>query len=179
MSHSLPILKNARIASPCNVAWSSMQGDDRTRYCHECNKRVYNLIGMNDGDVAQLFEAQGHDLCVQLYQRLDGTLMTEDCPTGIRAARRQWRRAMRALGAVATLLLTAGWARGHFAPHGGGLRTVRPFADVASWFAPAPALRSTPPVTRVRGRVRLVPPASATPPTPSASSSSSSQGGAS
>ncbi|MCB9852147.1 MAG: hypothetical protein H6819_03555 [Phycisphaerales bacterium] len=151
----LPILENSRIASPCNVAWASMQGDDRSRYCGECNTRVYNLVGMSDDEVAQLFEAHGHDLCIRVYQRHDGTLMTQDCPMGLHAARKRMRRAVSALGAAASFLLAAGVIRGQAFSRSGGLLTMRPFAQIANWLSPMPVLRAAP----TMGRRSYAPPA--------------------
>ena len=159
MSHSLPILKNIRIASPCDVPWASMQGDDRTRFCGACEKRVHNLVGMSEAEIAALFDAQGDDLCITLYQRHDGTLIAEDCPTGLRAARKRFRRAMSALGAAAAFLLTAGLVRGQFGSQRTGMRTMSPFAQAASWWSPAPIIRLRPkPPVRLTGRTRIVRP---------------------
>jgi hypothetical protein len=70
------LLKHLRVASPCDAAWDAMEGDDLVRFCQHCRKNVYNLF----------------------YRRADGTLLTDDCPVGLRAARR-WLLAQ--IGAVA------------------------------------------------------------------------------
>lgn len=140
---TLPILENARIASPCNVSWASMKGDERTRYCDQCNHRVYNLVGMSESEVAQLFESQGDDLCIRLYQRPDGTLLTEDCPVGLRAVRKRVRRALATVGAAAAFLLTAGLARSHFDPTRRSLRVMSPYSRIANWLNPAPLIPAT------------------------------------
>ncbi|HPF38922.1 MAG TPA: hypothetical protein P5081_06170 [Phycisphaerae bacterium] len=159
MAKPLRILENVRIASPCDVPWSSMAGDERTRYCGECEKRVHNLIGMSDTEIAALFAAQGTDLCIRLYERRDGTLMAEDCPNGLLAARRRLRRAIGALGAAAAVLLTAGLTRSQFARGAGrSLADISPFRQIANWFAPAPITITTPTSTRLTaGRMRVVP----------------------
>lgn len=155
MTTQLPILQTIRIASPCNVAWASMQGNERTRYCGACEKRVYNLVGMSDGAVAELFESQGDDVCIRLYQRHDGTLMTQDCPTGFLAARRRFRRTIGAIGAVATFLLTAGIVRGQLSSRGGSIISMRPFAQIANWLSPTPVTPARP--TMVMGKRIAVP----------------------
>ena len=45
-------------------------------------------------------ETEGR-LCVRFYQRFDGTVLTRDCPVGVRAARRRLARTI----ACATMLL--------------------------------------------------------------------------
>ncbi|MCA9256869.1 MAG: hypothetical protein KDA33_14570 [Phycisphaerales bacterium] len=164
MKQPLRILDNVRIASPCDVPWSSMTGDERTRYCGQCEKRVHNLIGMSDSEIASLFAAQGTNLCIRLYERRDGTLMAEDCPKGLLAARRRIRRALGALGAAAAVLLTAGLARSQITRGASrSLADMSPFRQIANWFAPAPIMMTPPPGTRVTaGRMRLVPAPSST-----------------
>lgn len=93
-----PNLDDLRIASPCNVPWETMSGDDRTRFCSQCSKNVYNLSAMSR-DKAEKFVAEnilgrtdddaGKPLpCIQFYRRADGTILTEDCPVGLRRIRR-------------------------------------------------------------------------------------------
>jgi hypothetical protein len=138
MSRRLPILDDARIASPCDKSWQVMSGDDRTRFCDSCEKHVYNLIGMSDDAVEALIsEKEGH-LCVRLYQRADGTLLTSDCPVGLRAVRRKLTRAVGAVAACMAMLMTAvtfgafnGWSRWR-------VRDTQPFSRIANWYSPPP-----------------------------------------
>ncbi|MCA9256868.1 MAG: hypothetical protein KDA33_14565 [Phycisphaerales bacterium] len=141
MSHSLPILENARVASPCNVPWSSMKGDDRVRFCGVCEKQVFNLIGMSDDDVTALIIEKQGKLCVQAYQRPDGTLLTSDCPVGLRAARKKLARAVAALAACFGMLLTATTFGVVGRTSALRLRLLQPFQQFANWIAP-PMLRS-------------------------------------
>jgi hypothetical protein len=59
-----------------------MAGDDRVRFCGECRKNVYDLRGMRREEAEGLLRERGGDLCVRLYRRADGTVLTEDCPVG-------------------------------------------------------------------------------------------------
>lgn len=87
---ALPLLDQVRVASPCNADWNEMVGDERVRFCLSCDKNVYNLSSMNRDDAeALLRERLGNDLCVRFYQRADGTILTQDCPTGVRKKRRK------------------------------------------------------------------------------------------
>lgn len=71
-----------RIASPCKALWEAMDGDDRVRFCRECNRNVYNLSAMTETEARRVVaEREGHP-CIRFYQRRDGTVLTSDCPVG-------------------------------------------------------------------------------------------------
>jgi len=87
---SLPMLDQVRVASPCNASWDEMLGDERVRFCMSCEKNVYNLSAMARDEAERLLQERiGKDLCVRFYQRADGTIMTEDCPVGVKKKRRK------------------------------------------------------------------------------------------
>ncbi|MEO9231796.1 MAG: hypothetical protein ABI421_00565 [Polyangiaceae bacterium] len=89
---SLPILENAMIATPCPESWADMQGDSDVRFCQGCAKNVYNLSMMSREEAeAVLGIANGKDICIRLYRRTDGTVITQDCPVGL-SNQRFWRR---------------------------------------------------------------------------------------
>jgi hypothetical protein len=97
----LPI--KIRIASPCTARWEDMGGDDRIRFCDHCKKNVYNLSAMTTAEARVLLADGRERLCARVFQRLDGTILTEDCPVG---AARQWRRVKSlVIGGLATLAL--------------------------------------------------------------------------
>lgn len=79
-----------RIASPCSVPWSGMAGSDTVRHCSDCQKNVYNLSLLTRAEANDLIREKEGQLCVSLYRRFDGTVLTADCPTGLRAIRRQY-----------------------------------------------------------------------------------------
>lgn len=84
---------NIRIASPCPARWEEMAGDCRVRHCAECNLNVYNFSAMTQHEIRELVTAsRGGRLCVRFYRRADGTVLTRDCPRGLRAAARQVSR---------------------------------------------------------------------------------------
>lgn len=86
----LPLLDQVRVASPCTADWNEMLGDERVRFCLSCEKNVYNLSSMAKDDAeALLRERLGDDLCVRFYQRADGTILTADCPVGVKKKRRK------------------------------------------------------------------------------------------
>ncbi|HEX4493784.1 MAG TPA: hypothetical protein VH914_21465 [Acidimicrobiia bacterium] len=88
------------MASRCDASWDDMDGDDRVRHCAGCDKDVYNLSGMSRDDAEALLAATGVDVCIRLYRRADGTVITRDC--GTRA--RPWSRAAAAVGLAALTL---------------------------------------------------------------------------
>ena len=86
----LPLLDQVRVASPCKADWNEMLGDERVRFCLSCEKNVYNLSSMTKDDAESLLrERLGNDLCVRFYQRADGTILTQDCPEGVKKKRRK------------------------------------------------------------------------------------------
>ena len=91
-----------QIASPCHVSWDDISGDERRRFCEHCNLHVYNLSDMPQVEAeAFVSQAEGRT-CIRMYRREDGTVLTRDCPVGLRAVR---QRLVRAVAALAGLLL--------------------------------------------------------------------------
>lgn len=85
-------LKNVRVASPCSQNWDDMMGDERRRFCSQCNLNVYNLSGMTKWEAEKLLlETEGR-LCVRFYCRSDGSVLTQDCPVGWRAVKQRVSR---------------------------------------------------------------------------------------
>lgn len=84
MTPAQAFLANLQIATPCDAAWADMSGDDRRRLCAQCDKHVYNVAKLSSAEVLALFEAQGPLPCLRLWRRADGTVLTADCPVGLR-----------------------------------------------------------------------------------------------
>jgi hypothetical protein len=82
-------LDRIRIASPCPVSWERMTGDDRVRFCDECKLQVYNIGEMTRAETEALIAKTEGRLCARIYRRADGTVITRDCPVGLRAIRRR------------------------------------------------------------------------------------------
>lgn len=78
-----------RVASPCHVGWDSMTGNDRARFCGSCDRHVYNIIGLSRPEIESLVENTEGRLCVRMYQRADATVLSEDCPVGLRLIRKR------------------------------------------------------------------------------------------
>lgn len=149
----LELLSTVRIASPCPVKWEQMRGDDRTRHCDQCNLKVHNLSAMSADDVRALLDrkraAPEQRLCAGYWLRTDGTILAQDCPVGLRAARaRAIRTAARVAAAIGLAVTSAAAAAsldrdGRWAEWGWAIR-----------------VRELPPVQWVKNKLR---PATATP----------------
>jgi len=90
-------LGRLRIAEPCQAGWEGMAGDERVRHCTLCSLNVYNFAEMTRDEVRALILRTEGRVCARLYRRADGTVITRDCPTGMRAMRRRASRVAAAL----------------------------------------------------------------------------------
>jgi hypothetical protein len=64
-----------------------MVGDERVRFCKQCSRNVYDLSAMKRVEAERFLEANGVSACVRLYRRADGTVLTSDCPVGVKKKR--------------------------------------------------------------------------------------------
>lgn len=62
-------------------------GDDRTRFCRECDREVYDLSAMTRQQVATLVSETQGKLCARFSFRPDGTLLTLEPARASRAPR--------------------------------------------------------------------------------------------
>ncbi len=110
MHSALPVLGNhaLQMASPCDVPWEAMRGNDRQRRCDQCDKNVYNIARLAPEELVTLIEKTEGQFCGRLFQRADGTLQTEDCPVGLaRTLRRAKRKSLLGAAALVTALASA------------------------------------------------------------------------
>ena len=82
--NTVATLDQITVTTPCPVSWDAMHGADQVRFCKQCRQHVYNLSEMTVAQAVQLIEAKQGRLCVQLFRRRDGTMITADCPVGWR-----------------------------------------------------------------------------------------------
>jgi hypothetical protein len=78
-------LGDVQIASPCDVPWEAMRGGGRGRYCEACKLHVFNVSGMTRADALRLLRQQTGRICIRLFRRADGAILTQDCPSGLAA----------------------------------------------------------------------------------------------
>ncbi len=86
------MLDQIKIASPCSADWEQMEGNDRVRFCAECKKNVFNLSTMTRRDAEALLKETNRNICTRLFRRADGTVLTDDCPVGLRVKAARVRR---------------------------------------------------------------------------------------
>lgn len=103
MKEPTSLLGRMRVASPCGASWETMEGDERVRFCRLCSLNVYDISGMTRAEAEALVSKTEGRLCARLTRRADGTVLTKDCPVGLRALR---VRAARATGAAFAALLS-------------------------------------------------------------------------
>jgi hypothetical protein len=96
-------LDYVRVAAPCPADWERMTGDERVRFCNQCNLHVYNLSGMTKREAETLVANAEGRLCVRFYRRADGTILTRNCPVGLRAIK---QRVSRTLGAALSAVIS-------------------------------------------------------------------------
>ena len=133
-----------------------MDGDARTRHCRACKLNVYDLSQLTADESHALIEKTEGRVCVRLWRRTDGTVITADCPRGIAdRARRHARILMAELALLACGLLGSA----AFFSSGPGQR----FKDkVVLWLQPPPTTPAPPSCEVVTGMMIASPP----PPTP-------------
>lgn len=78
-------LSHVRVAAPCRADWERMRGNERVRFCDKCSMNVYNLSNMTKKDAEALLLSTEGRLCVRYYHRADGSIITANCPVGLRA----------------------------------------------------------------------------------------------
>ena len=131
---TLPILNSlddVRVASPCDAAWDAMRpvtdsDGARARFFGSCEKNVYDLSAMTRQDAMDLIERHEGRCCVRFYQRPDGTVLTEDCPVGVRALlkRAERRTLMAAAAGVGAIAAFVAFLAGQNNPVSCQLQTV-------------------------------------------------------
>jgi hypothetical protein len=96
MRHSLPVIANDRdlvdrieIPLPCHVPWGDMTGDDRVRFCGDCRQNVYNVAMFTRAEATRLLNDSSGRVCLRIFRRPDGTVVTDDCRARLRAARKR------------------------------------------------------------------------------------------
>ena len=84
-------LDHLKIAAPCPADWDQMFSfeDERVRFCSQCNLNVYNLSGMSRQEAEALITKIEGRLCVRFYRKADGSVLTQNCPVGLKALKRR------------------------------------------------------------------------------------------
>jgi hypothetical protein len=103
-------LDKIKIASPCRANWDEMNGNERRRFCSLCNLNVYNLSEMTRDEAERFLMNSEGRVCLKIFRRADGTVLTQNCPVGWKSVKRKVSRT-----ATAVFALIAGFFSGTFA----------------------------------------------------------------
>jgi hypothetical protein len=87
-----------------------MVGDNKVRFCQSCQLNVYNVSSMSRAEAEGLIVAQEGRLCARYYRRFDGTILTNDCPVGIKVLEKIRRGTKLVLAGLAAILVGKGAA---------------------------------------------------------------------
>lgn len=101
-------IHDLQIATPCKANWDEMVGDDCKRHCSLCNLNVYNLSAMTLEEAEQLIITAEGRVCLRMFRRNDGTVITRDCPVGL-AEKLKRRLAMSFAGVASIFAVILGW----------------------------------------------------------------------
>lgn len=107
-------LEQLSIASPCTASWDDMTGSETKRFCGQCNLHVHNVSAMSREDAEAFLGSAMNDgrVCVRMFRRFDGTVLTRDCPVGLARARERARRVCAAVAAMLGITALWGWLDG-------------------------------------------------------------------
>ena len=104
------VVDRLRVASPCPISWEKMNGNDRVRFCQLCNLSVYNIAELTRREATALIAETEGRICARLFRRTDGTVITRDCPVGLRAIRRRVARQTAAVFAALTSICASAFS---------------------------------------------------------------------
>lgn len=83
-----------------------MSGDDRVRFCGSCCKHVYNISDLSRAEAEAFLRDNGVSKCVKFYRKKDGTIITDDCPIGLRKIRDRARAVARLVASIIAVCLS-------------------------------------------------------------------------
>jgi hypothetical protein len=78
-----------KVAAPCPLRWEDLAGNDRIRFCGQCQQNVYNVASLTAEEVRTMVQEREGRVCVRLQRRADGTVITRDCWYVVRRARQR------------------------------------------------------------------------------------------
>lgn len=156
MTRQRPVipLEVIQIATPCTASWDKMRGNDRVRFCQDCKLHVYDISAMSRTEATQLVSQSEGRLCVQMFRRADGTVITDDCSAIRKAARRAGQFATSAAGVVLCAALSPIFLMSSDRPSTprNAQASFMPMAMFESWIAPISRWFS---INRTRGEMSV------------------------
>jgi hypothetical protein len=73
-------LDQIKVVSPCSTDWDRMSGEEKKRFCSECDKFVYDFSQMTRRQVEAIVSIHRGRLCARITRRPDGSLVTLEAP---------------------------------------------------------------------------------------------------
>ncbi len=101
------ILDRVVIAAPCAQSWDGMEGTQRVRFCRGCSRNVFNISDMTKTEVERFLTENGSSQCTSFFRRSDGTILTDNCPVGLRSARDHFKKLLNFAAGLASLIVAA------------------------------------------------------------------------
>ena len=92
------------VVQPCGVPWDAMEGDDQSRSCDICGKRVYNFSAMDEEEIVNCIRNSGEGVCAQIRRSRDGKIVTKHKAPNRRMFQFSLFSLLALMTAVATLL---------------------------------------------------------------------------
>jgi hypothetical protein len=140
MRRSSDPLDQISIPKPCPASWDDMTGDARIRHCSQCQKNVYNISEMSRREALTLIQQHEGRICIRLYRREDGKIMTTDCPKGLAVARQKVSKALLVCGGllIASAFALARSITGREAGKTFRIEQYEPFKSLDAWAHPKP-----------------------------------------
>jgi hypothetical protein len=123
------LLDQVSIARPCISDWSQMSGDDRTRFCSECNKYVHDFTRMTRQEVERLVIASWGNMCARITRDAAGSILTRE---PLPLARIAPRRPSPIAAAVLSATLSLGSAAPALAARDGKPPTISSILDAGN-----------------------------------------------
>jgi hypothetical protein len=156
----LSILDSIEIAAPCSVPWEDMSGNERVRDCSQCKLSVYNISELSKREAENLIREREGRLCIRLYRREDGTVITDNCPVALRRIRNSVRNVARIAAAALSFVLTFSVARAGN-DSGNSCQSAKGTSDKKqqSVNSDPQALQGSPAPRELKGKIRATPPA--------------------
>lgn len=166
------LLDNLYLAAPCPMTWESMEGDDKVRHCKGCAKNVYNISAMTAKEAEEFLRINGDGPCMQFFRRADGTIITDNCPVGLRKLRDRVKKIARVAAGFLAFVVSMPVALAQGGSNGSSTGSSKGSANGTSQRAGASATDSTtgggkreapvmlggkPMMPPIRGRVLAVP----------------------
>ena len=73
-------LDQLQVVSPCREGWDKMTGDEKKRFCAQCNKFVYDFSQMTRRQIEAVVSIHQGQLCAMITRRPDGSILMLETP---------------------------------------------------------------------------------------------------